>query len=123
MALTLDDIIDELVVKHGMNRVEAQDITKVFFDDIKSRLTNGESVLLPSIGRFYKNRQRYHRKRRDIPVNDDDPTWTTFSFRTHPNLLARIQRAAIEEERREQKDAEAQAAYVAKNKTNELSHQ
>jgi nucleoid DNA-binding protein len=112
MALTIDDIIDKLTVEHGMNRAEAGDLVKSFFDDIKERLNNGEDVILPSIGTFFKSKKYYHRKRRDIPVDEDTPAWHTISFSTHPNLLARIQRAEVEEARRERQDAKAHAGHV-----------
>jgi integration host factor subunit alpha len=93
--------------------MEAKDIIDVFFDDVKNRLAQGEQVILPGIGGFKLKRQYYQRKRRDIPVTEDTPRWQTLTFVPHEDLRARIQRAEIEEERREQVDSKSYEAYQA----------
>ena len=111
--MTLDNIIDELVVRYGLKRVEAKDICETLFDDIKQRISKGERVKLTGLGTFSLKKQSYHRRRRDIPVNEDTQPWTTVYFKPAPPVLARVQRALIEEERTDRADDLAFAEFHA----------
>jgi nucleoid DNA-binding protein len=96
MALTKDNIVDELVSQYGLVRREALDIVDTFFDDIKTRVTTGGRVRLMNTGVFYLKKQSKHRKRRDIEVTEDTAPWTTVSFKSSQVLRNRIQRADVE---------------------------
>ena len=117
--MTLDNIIDELVVRFGLNRVEAKDICETLFDDIKQRISKGERVKLTGLGTFSLKKQSYHRKRRDIPVDEDTQQWTTVYFKPAHAVLAKVQRALIEEERTDQADALAFAAFHSQPQASE----
>lgn len=121
--MTLDTIIDELVVRYGLSRIEAKDICETLFDDIKQRISKGERVKLTGLGTFSLKKQSYHRKRRDIPVDEDTQQWTTVYFKPAHAVLARVQRALIEEERIDQADALAFDAFHARQAADEPSEE
>ena len=117
--MTLDNIIDELAVRYGLSRIEAKDICETLFDDIKQRISKGERVKLTGLGTFSLKKQPYHRKRRDIPVDEDTQPWTTVYFKPAKPVLARVQRALIEEERIDQADALAFAEFHSQQQADE----
>lgn len=111
--MTLDDIIDNLVLTCGLNRVEAKDLATTFFDYVKEQVSAGNRAKLSGLGTFYLKDQDYQRKRRNIPVDEDTPVWRTVSFSPSPAIQARVQRALIEEKRMEARDREAAAEILA----------
>lgn len=93
MALTKDVIIDKLVAEYNLVRREATDLVDTFFDDIKGRVSNRERVKLIGLGAFFLKTEPYHRKRRNIDVDEDTPKWEIPSFTSSQKLRARIQNA------------------------------
>lgn len=96
MALTKDKIIEALVKQHGLVRREASDFVDTFFDDIKTRVSNGERVRLTGTGSLYLKKTYRHRKRRDVEVSEDTKAWTVISFTPSQALKGRARRATVE---------------------------
>ena len=99
MALTKDKIVDALVKEFNLQRREAVDFVDTFFDGIKADVTAGKRVKLSGFGSFALPKKYYHRKKRDIPVDENTPRWRIPSFTPALALKARVQRATREERR------------------------
>lgn len=97
MALTKDKIVDALVKEFSLQRREAVDFVDTFFDAIKADVSSGKRVKFAGFGSFYLPKKYYHRKMRDIPVDEDTPGWRIPSFTPSLALKARVQRATREE--------------------------
>ena len=52
MALTKFDIVEDLNNEIGLNKREAKELVDMFFDDIKSLLSEGHEVKLSGFGNF-----------------------------------------------------------------------
>jgi len=59
MALTKDDLVNQLVERYDLRRREAVDLLDVFFDDLKNELTHNEKARLPGFGLLYRAEQPY----------------------------------------------------------------
>lgn len=63
MTLTKKDLIDDIVVKTGLNSKTAADGVEKFIEIIKSNLGNGEEVSLSGFGKFSVREKRARRGR------------------------------------------------------------
>ena len=52
MTLTKSDIVEDLNNEIGLNKREAKELVDMFFDDIKSLLSEGHEVKLSGFGNF-----------------------------------------------------------------------
>lgn len=93
MALTRDNILDELVSKYKLQRREAKDVLDTMIDDMKKVIEEGGRAKLAGFGSLVLNYQYYARKRRNI---QEEHRWRTVTFIPSIKLKARIQRADIE---------------------------
>jgi nucleoid DNA-binding protein len=99
MTLTVDKIVDKLVSENRLQRREAADLVDTFIEHIRLGVEEGRRIALPAFGSFWLKKQRYQRKRRDIPVEVETPVWRTPSFKPSAKLKARIQYATVAESR------------------------
>ncbi|MEL6710204.1 MAG: integration host factor subunit alpha [Pseudomonadota bacterium] len=52
MALTKADMAENLFLRMGLNKLEANDLVEAFFDEISQSLASGEAVKLSGFGNF-----------------------------------------------------------------------
>jgi integration host factor subunit alpha len=63
MAHTKADIIDDIVVKTGLDRKIASDCIETFFEIIKSNLSKGEPISFSGFGKFSVREKRARKGR------------------------------------------------------------
>ena len=97
MALTKDDIVEELVTKYKLARREAVDLMDTFIDYIKDSIAQDQTVKIINFGTFFM-RKNPQRKRRNIEIVPDSE-WRIPSLKTAAALRNRSQRAGVEKSR------------------------
>lgn len=91
MALTKADLAERLFEELGLNKREAKELVEMFFDEVRSALSDGEQVKLSGFGNFTL-RDKNQRPGRNPKTGEEIPITArrVVTFRPGQKLKARV---------------------------------
>lgn len=92
MALTKADFAERLYEELGLNKREAKEMVELFFEEIKTSLSQGEQVKLSGFGKF-ELRDKNSRPGRNPKTGEEIPITArrVVTFRSGQKLKARVE--------------------------------
>ena len=92
MALTKADIAESLYEELGLNKREARELVELYFDELKSALSQGKQVKLSGFGNF-DLRDKRQRPGRNPKTGEEIPISArrVVTFRPGQKLKARVE--------------------------------
>jgi integration host factor subunit alpha len=95
MALTKADMAERLFEELGLNKREAKEFVEMFFEEVRTALTDGRQVKLSGFGNFTL-RDKNQRPGRNPKTGEEIPITArrVVTFRPGQKLKARVERYA-----------------------------
>lgn len=109
--MTSDDMVDRLVLEHGLNRYEARDFVTLLFAEAKQMIEENRPVRFAGFGTL--KRKATSRAKNPLGLETDITHQTWLSFTASNKLKARVHRALYEDARQEMADADRYRQYQA----------
>lgn len=95
MAITKENLTENLVSKVGINKREATELVELFFDELKNALQYGEEIKLSNFGNFYLADKKPRVGRN--PKTGQEATISArrvVTFHSGPNLKEKVEQYA-----------------------------
>ncbi|MGQ0286257.1 integration host factor subunit alpha [Pasteurellaceae bacterium 22721_9_1] len=94
MTLTKVEIAENLIVKHGLTKMEAKELVENFFEEIRGFLERGEDIKLSGFGNF-ELRDKATRPGRNPKTGESVPVSArrVVVFRPGQKLRSRVEKA------------------------------